>query len=413
MKAFCTIAAKNYLPHARTLGDSLNKCCPGIPFHILLADDTEGMLDLSREKYDTVEVKNIGIPFYKDMAFKYDVIEFCTSVKPFFFEHLFDTYGYDKVVYLDPDMYVYDNLEHIFNILDDDFVVLTPHILKPYLKYEGAISEEELLFVGIYNLGFAAFNKSVQARQVLEWWKLKLKDQCFADKEDALHVDQRWIDFLPALYEKGVHILRHPGYNISHWNMHERSFSFKNEKYYVDDDFPLVIYHFSGLDPHNYKAICRKQQIFHLDTLPEYRELFEQYVEELIGNGYYELSLLPYCYSKFNNGIKIFKFQRRLYRALTLNKSLNELGINIDDPFASGLDSLYALFEKNKLIIEEYAKSLKPAPQLVNEKNIKKMILFQIMKFLKTAIGINRYYHLMNFFAEHSRFERQTFLIKK
>ena len=413
MKAFCTIAAKNYLPHARSLGDSLKKCCPGIPFHILLADDAEGMIDLSREKYDTIEVKNIGIPFYKDMAFKYDVIEFCTSVKPFFIDHLFNAYGYDKVVYLDPDMYVYDNLEYIFNILDKDFLILTPHIIKPYLNYEGAISEEELLFVGIYNLGFAAFNNSPPAREILEWWKIKLRDQCFADKENALHVDQRWIDFLPALYEKGVHILRHPGYNISHWNMHERSLSFKNEKYYVDDNFTLAIYHFSGLDPHNYEAICRKQQIFHLDKLPEYRSLFERYVNELLDNGYDELSLLPYYYSKFDNGIKIFKYQRRLYRALVHNENMQHQGTNLDDPFASGLGSYYELLKKNKLVIDVNSEHLMPAPQLVNNKNTKKKLLCKILKLMKAIIGINRYYHLMNFFAEYSRFERQTFLLKK
>ncbi len=102
MNAVFTIVARNFLAQARTLGDSLAQTCPGLPFHVILADEAGDELDLSRERYPTVEAKDIGLPAYRDMAFKYDLVEFATSIKPFVFDHLFRRHGYEKVLYVDP-----------------------------------------------------------------------------------------------------------------------------------------------------------------------------------------------------------------------------------------------------------------------------------------------------------------------
>lgn len=407
MDAICTIAAKNYLPHAFTLGDSLAKTNPDLDFYILLADEIGGVYDPSAKKYTIIEARSIGIPTFDEMAFKYDVVEFCTSVKPFFIEYLFKNHGYDKVVYLDPDMYVYKPLDEVLDVLDENFVALTPHIIKPYVEFKGAISEEELLFVGIYNLGFAAFRDCHETRHVLSWWKAKLADQCFADKEDALHVDQRWMDFLPALYEKGVCIFRHPGYNLSHWNMHERTFVDSGDRYVVDNDYPLVVFHFSGFDPHNYESICRKQTIFHLKDLPDYKRLFEAYTAELLANGFDIMKKFDYHYSKYDNGISIIKYQRRLYRAM-----LQE-GYLTDNPFATVPGTFFDLLNKNNLVIEDRSGNFNRLRKTVTGYDRKIAVMQRFMRFFKNVVGIKYYYLMMRFLSMYSRFEKQLFLVQK
>lgn len=409
MNAVCTIAAKNYLPQAFTLGDSLKKNSPDLDFYILLSDEADESFDLAAAKYSVIEARNIGIPSFREMAFKYDVVEFCTSVKPFLIEYLFDKYGYNKIIYLDPDMYVYKPLDEVLDVLDEDFVVLTPHILKPYTEFKGVITEEELLFVGIYNLGFAAFRDCLEARHVLKWWKAKLKDQCFADKEDALHVDQRWMDFLPSLYEKGVRLLRNPAYNLAHWNMHERKFKDMGESWLVDDKFPLAVFHFSGFDPHSYEKICRKQTIFNLQNMPEYRRLFENYTAELLANGYDEMSGYGnrYRYGCFDNGIIIVKFQRRLYRALL------DDGYVTEDPFAVGAGTLFEMFEKSGLVIYEQNINYNTLRKTVSGYEKKVRILLNLMKLCKKIIGIKNYYMLMRFLTFHVRFEKQLLLVER
>ena len=41
MNAICTICAKNYLAHAKTLGDSIRKFHPEVEFYILLSDEID------------------------------------------------------------------------------------------------------------------------------------------------------------------------------------------------------------------------------------------------------------------------------------------------------------------------------------------------------------------------------------
>ena len=86
-KAVFTISAKNYLSQAITLGHSIKENSPGTEFYILLADVmTDEVMALTKE-FTVFTFAELGIASSEDMAFKYDVIEFNTSTKPFFFDY--------------------------------------------------------------------------------------------------------------------------------------------------------------------------------------------------------------------------------------------------------------------------------------------------------------------------------------
>jgi hypothetical protein len=406
MNAIFTIAAKNYLAHAKTLGDSVARYCPDYKFYIILADEAEGNISLESENYSIIEAKEFNIPKFKEMAFKYDIVEFCTSIKPFIFEELFTQYSYEHIFYLDPDTLLCDSLDEALESLKTDFLLLTPHLMKPYVNYEGSASEEELLFVGTFNLGFAAIRNCLEAKQFLAWWKEKLKNQCFADKHDALHVDQRWMDFAPSLYDHGVKIFRHPGYNVATWNLHEKEITFLNNKYFVNNSFKLVLYHFSGFDASQPNAMNKKQEKFDLNSYKILEPLFIQYKDFLYKNGYQQVSKFSYAYNKFDNGYMIVRFQRRLFRALL------KTGYSTNDPFCTKKNSYYSLLKKNHLIIYEKEKNIDLTRKLLPDYKQKMDTMFKALLILKKIIGIKRYYLIMRFFYFYSRFEEQLFLLE-
>ncbi|WP_295654516.1 hypothetical protein [uncultured Mucilaginibacter sp.] len=405
MNAICTICAKNYLPHAITLGDSVKKFHPEIDFYILLSDEIEGHT-INTNGHILVEAKDINVPDYYQLAYKYDVIEFSTSVKPYFLDYLFINKQYDKILYLDPDMVVYNSLNYLFEKLDNYTALLTPHIIKPYIKNMGVTTEEEALFVGIYNLGFFGVKNNSVGRHIVAWWKEKLYDQCFGDKEDALHVDQRWMDYLPALYRENVLILDHPGVNHAFWNFHEREFIDKEAEYSVDGK-ELVIFHFSGFDANNYRGMCKKQDWYTLDNMPQYERLFTEYLEQLKKNSLNTLSVLRYKYNQYDNDVFILKYQRRLFRALDCDTKLL-----YPNPFLTGTGSYYELLSKKGLMIYDKKGELMVLKKKFTNPDgmVNKMLL--ALTIFKKIVGIKRYYLLMRFMAIYSRFEKQTFLLK-
>jgi hypothetical protein len=406
MNAVFTIVAKNFLPQARTLGDSLARWCPGMPFHVVLADESAGEIDLARERYPTVEAKDLGLPAYRDMAFKYDLVEFATSIKPFVFHHLFERHGYAKVLYLDPDMYVYRDLEPIFAMLHEHFLVLTPHMLEMATSDRGAISEETILFVGAYNLGFAGLNSSPDGRRVVDWWKTRLAKKGYADRWDALHVDQKWMDLLPGFFDRGVLVSRHPGINVSHWNMHERELTAADGEYRVNGQ-PLLVFHFSGFDPKRPDLITgpHKQTLVTLENRPAYRPLFEDYAAHLLRNQD-EVERLPYAFSRFADGTPIFAFHRRLYRKLT------EMGLRFDDPFAVGPGTFHAALGKDGLLMGADGPPRELRQSDIPNADAKLRLLRQGMAMLKRLIGVRYYMLLLRTLLVLCRPEEQVFLLR-
>jgi lipopolysaccharide biosynthesis glycosyltransferase len=400
-----TICAKNYLAHAKTLGYSLRKQDPTCDFYIVLSDSI-GDIDIKCGDFTVIESRSLGIPNFEDLAFKYNVIEFSTAVKPFFIDILFKERGYDKVLYIDPDMVVYSPLDFLFDHLNTYSALLTPHIIKPYVDFIGATSEEELLFVGIYNLGFFGISNDEVGLQLTEWWKAKLQNQCFADKEEALHVDQKWMDFLPALYGDKIKILRHSGINLAFWNFHERKLVRIEDRYYVDQQ-ELVILHFSGLVPDEVEKVCRKQTKYTLTNIPEYKDLFLAYVEQLKANDLAYLSALKYTYNFFEDGSPVLDFYRRLYRQLVMD------GRPFPFPFSTADGSFYSVLKQNKVMLNGDVKMFSSLKKVYGENPPIVGRVFFMLKLFKKVVGMKNYYLMLRFFRINHKFEKQTYLIEK
>ncbi len=412
MNAVFTIVAQNYIAQATTLHDSIKQLNPSLDVFIFIVGATD-KIDRTGEGRNIVAVSDLGIPPLMDMAFKYDVTELCTAVKPHCFLHLMDTLGYERVIYFDPDIYVYHDLHIIYDMLDGADMVVTPHILFPEIHYTGAIPEGLLLFVGIYNLGFLAVKKTALSASILQWWKTRLETLCYADKIDGLHVDQKWVEFLPVFCGNGLLISKHMGMNVSIWNLHERRLIMKDGRYHIEkrtgpgDADPLVFYHFAKFDPKNSDIIHKDYRSIARKAYDEYSGLYADYGKLMRENRHDEFVKIPYTYNYFSNGKAIVKFQRRLYRRLS------EMGFRYTDAFSTEAGSFYSELEADNLIGDTITSidGLNEREYEGFDRKIRALNMLFIL--LKNIVGGRRYIMLMKLLLRYCRPENQVFLLSK
>jgi hypothetical protein len=406
-KAIFSICAKNYLAQALTLKESVERHNPGIDFFLFLSD----LNDSSEVPEFVVELDRDWIPSWRQMAFKYNVIEFSTSIKPFCFDKLFHQ-GYEKVVYLDPDVYVTADLTPVFDMLNDKSIVLSPHYCNIQTHYTGSVTEEELLWVGIYNLGFTAIKHDDTGRKIMGWWRDRLENKCYADPLDGLHVDQKWMDFIPAFFPDHVFITHHMGINPAIWNLHEREIELVAHGAYAisnvetGEQFPLLFFHFSGFDPFNSQVLNRRHPKYGVKQFPSFKPLVNEYVEAEYRNGYEKFSKLPYSLNAFENGEHIMPVHRRLYRSL-------EKEVADQNPF-SDESKIYKLLKSNKLlsgIKSTGFRSFEPGERAKKGRYMR--MLEKVLTVVKRSVGIRYYAALLNNLRPLLRYENQTFLMKK
>lgn len=406
-KVAFTVCAKNYLAQAITLKESFIKNNPDVDFSIFLSDKLTDEI-----KTEVIGLDNAWIPDWEDMAFKYGVVEFSTAIKPFCYKLLFAK-GYDKVMYLDPDIYVVSNLKYIWNILDSKSGVLSPHYCKIIpSNYNGTTTEEELLFVGVFNLGFCSFKNDKIGNKIIDWWCDRLRTSCYYDKDDALHVDQKWMDFIPAFYPDSVEICRHPGVNAAVWNLHERELMIDNDKYYIkykDEDtaYELLFYHFSGFDPFKKHVFNRRLPQYNITDYPSFKPIIDEYVEREYANGYDYYSKLKYSFNEYSNGELITQLQRRIYRVQT------KAGKTYISPFLVN-GAFYKLLEINSLL-SKVAYDGNVGPSTSDKKSQGRFVnlMQKLLSVMLKCFGIRKYTALLVTVRSLTRLENQQFLIKK
>jgi glycosyltransferase involved in cell wall biosynthesis len=313
----CTIIAKNYLAQARVLARSFAEHHPDVRFHVLVIDETDGWIDAAAEPFELVTIGQLGIERFQDMAVMYDVLELSTAVKPWLLKWLLDRSADSAVVYLDPDMRLYGPLDEMFAAVAEHGLVLSPHNLEPMPRDGKKPSEQDILIAGVYNLGFVGINSGAFADELLEWWAIRLERDCIVDPERGYFVDQRWMDFAPAMAES-FHLLRDPGFNVAYWNLHARSISQRDGAWWVRGDVPLRLFHFSGYDHRRPDTLSKHQDRVVLAEHAELQRLCDDYAAELAEQGVTEVSRHPYTFATTASGVPLDGVLRRFYRERTL-----------------------------------------------------------------------------------------------
>jgi glycosyltransferase involved in cell wall biosynthesis len=311
MLVACTIVARNYLPYARVFARSLRAVHPRSRVAVLVID---GPADPSDDDgFRTLSLADV-VPDATErdrLTFIYDVTELSTAVKPLLLRRLLDD-GADAVLYFDPDIQVFDSVEGLAQVARQHGIALVPHVVSPIPDDGLGISELEVLRAGVYNLGFIGVGRNTDA--FLAWWWSRLRRHCISAPEQGLFVDQRWMDYVPGLFDHAI--VRDPGCDVAYWNLHERRISQSSAGTYEINGLPLRFFHFSGFDPATQYLLSRHQgpnPRIVLSENPVLRELCEQYAAQLRASGHVPVPA-PYKYATLPGGGRIDMAMRRAYR---------------------------------------------------------------------------------------------------
>ena len=403
-----TITAKNYLSLALTLGQSVVRHHPEALFTICVADGIDGIsMNYEHPGHHLLDARTIlPVEVFEDLAFKYDVTEFCTSIKPAMFKYLFHTESNTELVYyMDPDTRLYSRLDPITTGTPAKTIYLAPHLLDCEVDDNNPCPEFCHLFEGIFNLGFCAIRRTAAMPKILAWWDARLREYCFADRNDGLHTDQKWMDYAPVYFRNDLVIITHYGVNVSHWNLIERPLKKINGEYKAGCD-PLIFFHFSGFDFKGdtlTKHVSTDLQATYTDALlisfaTEYRNIVKD-------NGYDILIQIPYGFSCFDDGTPLSKAQRRLYRKYVEQRKVLH-------PFSKD-GTFYKALLANDLLDHSSAAKFNYSKATVSNIEGKLRIIGRGMRFILKLMGFRRYAQLVKLCSYLGQFENHDFLLKK
>lgn len=328
-----TIASRNYLARARTWARSLARYHPELRAVVFLADEPDAEALELAGGLELVAARDLGIPGFAGLAFRSNVLELGTAIKPFAISWLFD-HGAERVLYFDPDILVCDELEALVEPLEANEIVVTPHLIEPTADPEARV-ERSVLVAGVHNLGFLGVRAGAESRALLSWWGERLLRFCRARPGEGLYADQRWIDLLLGFSDR-VAVVRHPGANVAYWNIRERHLVARGDGRYrvvtASAEEPLLFFHFSGFDPLAAGRLSCNGPPVAIAERPDLEPLVGAYREALLACGEERCRRSTVAYDRFSNGEPIAQILRDLLRESDPDGSVFEDPFDVDAP---------------------------------------------------------------------------------
>jgi hypothetical protein len=396
-----TIVARNYLSLAYTLAESYARHHEGSVL-IIVADGLDGVTSPAGVRVEAASA-HMDTAEFEDLALKYNITEFCTAVKPYVFKTLFARHPGAKITYLDPDTYVMAPLDYVEQALEARDIVLTPHLLECRVEHDHSYPEYKHLWEGIFNLGFAALKDSPAAHKLVDWWIVRLRDFCYADRWDGLHTDQKWMDYVPGYFPGQLHVSTHAGLNVAHWNLDERPLSRRDGAYWAGNA-PLLLFHFSGCDFQGRRVTKYVTPSIQARFGGEaVNELVQQYVDAVIRNGYQRTIVTPYKFNFFDDGTAITSLHRRLYRTLNPEHHFKNV--------LSAQGAFYQLLAARGMLDRSEQAARNYTAATVSNLDHKRKAAESVMRLLWRLVGPRKYSYLIKFFSIYGRFESHAFLL--
>jgi len=321
---FCTISSANYLPRVKILQQSLKTYHPESKLHILLSEQPLEVATLSQLAGHTFIAPDAVCTEWQTLAFRYEITEFNTALKPYLLEFLLDR-ECDAVIYFDPDIEIFSPLDSLLKLFEHHDLLLTPHVCLPLAMDGLRTGIDDTIRAGVYNLGFIGISGRDEARKALRWWRDVCRDYCYFDVEHRYFVDQFWAAALPTFVQR-FHCLRDPSCNVAYWNVFQRSLEKRGDHWTVNDEY-LKFFHFSGL-PDDLTLVSRHQNRFTTNPESPLYELLAHYRDKTFQNSWSSFGASRYSFGVYADQSLIKTVERRAYDDLSPS-ARNGLG----DPF--------------------------------------------------------------------------------
>lgn len=358
---FFTIAAANYLPKVRVLFQSLRRWHPEWKLHLAIADTPPAQSALSSIDADEIHhLSELGIPNWKRWVFYHSLIELATAIKPFVLRRLLTRPDCKAAIFLDPDIVVFSPLNDVEDAFADSDILLTPHLTVPETSLHGIIANEICTAQhGIYNLGFIGVTARREGRAFTDWWIDRVYHFCREDIPNGIYTDQRWIDFVPAFFER-VRILRSPRLNVAPWNLSARRLAGSLAEGFTVNGAPLGFYHFSQVDS-TANDLATASQTVAVELVRWYRRETAPLPNE-------RLTLAAWGLSMFDNGEPILTEHRLVYR------SREDLQRAFPDPFKSDPNSYLSWWQRRARL--EFPALFDPATKAVEVRRLASVLTY-------------------------------------
>ena len=241
---FAAIVDSGYLARLLVMIESLHEVSPGLPVDVLCMDgEAERLLetlDLDCIRAIAIEELEAYDPDLPVVRHERSLAEYCWTAKPSLCRFLFERHpDAEEIVYADADLMFFHDPESVLAELRGGSALVVPHRAPPGEDWERSR--------GAYNAGFVAFRRSPDTTAILEWWRERCLEWCFARVEPGRFCDQMYLDEWPRRFS-GVRILGNVGGGLAPWNASRHRLTMRSGLVWLDDEVPLVFFHFQSLD---------------------------------------------------------------------------------------------------------------------------------------------------------------------
>jgi hypothetical protein len=306
-----TIVSRAYVPHARVLARSFARHHPGEKLWVLLIDDVDRTIDDRHEPFFALRLEDLDVDVAEihRMALLFGG-KLIAVIKPWVFDH-FLSRGSDSVLYIDGDFVIFDSLQAMVAASNRN-VILVPHVLNPIPQDGKDPSETAILGAGMFNAGM--FGVGSAHGGFIEFLQERLRRECIFDAPRMRFNEQRWLDFVPALFPH--HVVRDPGVDVAYWNLHERPLSKRDGNWFAGGA-ALRAFHFSSFDPRTTGVGGR----YELDPAPRvqarsdplFAELCDGYRQALLADGFTDQHDSPFGLETLPDGLPVYHGLRALF----------------------------------------------------------------------------------------------------
>lgn len=174
------------------------------------------------------------------------------------------------IAHIDADVCFYSSPEPLYQEIAGASIALSPHRFAQAWKR----SEE----FGIFNAGFIYWRNDAEGVRCLTEYRTDCFNWCEPwPQPDGRFMNQGYLTFWPNRYSS-VHIIRHPGVNLSWWNV--ATHSLQHGPVVNVDGQPLIFYHFSYLYP-GPDGIWRTLREFGVNDAVAVEALYLPYIDEV------------------------------------------------------------------------------------------------------------------------------------
>jgi len=269
---FCTIITADYYPKALALYGSLLQFKRTVNLQVLVADNkpVNPVAPVPAGIHLTTASDLSGYPWVDQLYNKYgynDMDSFRWSLKPVFISYLLEKEA-DKLIYVDCDMYFFNDYEFLFTELNDASVLLTPNWINsdPLIDKDSFFS---LFTSGFFSAGFIGAGRA--GIDAMRWWAAACHFMMGEHIPHGIRGDQKYLDIFPLKFE-GTKIIRHQGCNIGAWNYDECKRESVNGTVMINGKFPVIFVHFDDM---MVKGILRGYDKLLLPHLQQYQQQFK------------------------------------------------------------------------------------------------------------------------------------------